>query len=298
MPLFRIALASVCLVCAGAASAVDDYALTPDSLPQKDVPKGTLEGPFEWKSKIFDGTTRQYWVYVPAQYDKTKPTCVMVFQDGHAYALPNEGYKVPTVFDNLIHRQEMPVTLGVFINPGAKAGEPAVDAKNWGKATRSFEYDSLGDKYAKFIVDEMLPEVGKSYNLTKDPEGRAICGASSGGICAFTVAWERPDAFRKVISHIGSFTNLKGGHVYPKKILDAETKPIRVYLQDGSGDNRSPKNLDRDWYLQNLAMAAALKEKGYDYKAAFGDGAHNHKHGAAILPDQLRWLWKDYRPKG
>ena len=298
MPLLRIALASVFLACAGVASAVDDYALTPDSLPQKDVPKGKLEGPFEWKSKVFDGTTRQYWVYVPAQYDKAKSTCVMVFQDGHAYALPNEGYKIPTVFDNLIHRQDMPVTLGVFINPGAKDGEPAVDSKNWGKATRSFEYDSLGDKYAKFIVDEMLPEVGKSYNLTKDPEGRAICGASSGGICAFTVAWERPDAFRKVISHIGSFTNLKGGHVYPKKILDAEKKPIRIYLQDGSGDNRSPKNLDRDWYLQNLAMAAALQEKGYDYKAAFGDGAHNHKHGAAILPDQLRWLWKDYRPKG
>ena len=295
--MIRFALVFASLTLAGVVHAVDEYTLTPDSLPQKDVPKGKLEGPFEVKSKVFSETTRQYWIYIPAQYDKAKPTCVMVFQDGHAYGLPNEGYKAPTVFDNLIHKKEMPVTIGIFINPGAKAGEPAVDAKNWGKATRSFEYDSLGGKYAQFIVEEMLPEVGKSYNLTKDPEGRAICGASSGGICAFTVAWEKPDEFRKVISHIGSFTNLRGGHVYPKKILDAEKKPIRIFLQDGSGDNRSPKNLERDWYLQNLAMTAALREKSYDYKAAFGDGAHNHKHGAALLPDQLRWLWRDYKTK-
>ena len=286
------------LVAASGASAVDDYKLTPDSLPQKDVPKGKLEGPFEWKSKVFPDTMRSYWVYVPAQYDKAKPAAVMVFQDGHAYGLPNEGYKAPTAFDNLIHKKDMPVTIGVFANPGAKEGEPAVSASNWGRATRSFEYDSLGDRYAKFVVDELLPEVGKSYTLTTDPEMRAICGASSGGICAFTVAWEKPDQFRKVISHIGSFTNLKGGHVYPKKVLDADRKPLRVFLQDGTGDNRNAKNPDRDWHLQNLAMAAAFREKGYDYKAAFGDGGHNHKHGAALLPDQLRWLWRDWDNTG
>ena len=282
------------LLGASVAGAADEYKLTPDSLPHKDVPKGKLEGPFEWKSKIFDGTTRNYWVYVPAQYDQAKPACVMVFQDGHAYGLPNEGYKVPAVFDNLIHKKEMPVTIGIFVNPGAKAGEPAVSASNWGRATRSFEYDSLGDRYARFICEEILPEVGKTYTLTKDPECRAICGASSGGICAFTVAWEKPDQFRKVISHIGSFTNLRGGHVYPKKVLDAEKKPIRVFLQDGSSDLRKPQDPNRDWYLQNLKMAAAFREKGYDYKAAFGDGGHNHKHGAALLPDQLRWLWRGW----
>lgn len=292
----RLSLLLACLS-ATAARAADDYKLGPDSLPQKDVPKGKLEGPFEWKSKIFDGTTRSYWVYVPARYDKAKPACVMVFQDGHAYALPDEGYKVPTVFDNLMHKKEMPVTIGIFVNPGAKEGEPAVDAKNWGRATRSFEYDSLSDKYARFLLEELLPEVGKTYNLTTDPDGRAICGASSGGIAAFTVAWEKPDQFRKVISHIGSFTNIKGGHVYPKKVLEADKKPLRVFLQDGSGDLRNPKNFERDWYLQNQAMAAALKEKGYDFKAEFGDGGHTHKHGASILPDQLRWLWRDYKPK-
>jgi enterochelin esterase-like enzyme len=279
-----------------AARAADEYKLGPDSLPQKGVPKGKLDGPFEWKSKIFEGTSRRYWVYVPAQYDAARPACVMVFQDGHAYGLPDEAYKVPVVFDNLIHKKEMPVTIGIFVNPGNKEGEPPADAKNWGKATRSFEYDSLGDRYARFLVEEILPEVGKKYTLTKDPEGRAICGASSGGICAFTVAWEKPDEFRKVISHIGSFTNLRGGHVYPKKILEAEKKPIRVFLQDGSNDNRRPNSPERDWFLQNQAMAAALKEKDYDYKAAFGDGGHTHRHGAALLPDQLRWLWRDYKP--
>jgi len=293
----RLALLLIVLAIALPAPGADDYKLTPDSLPQKDVPKGKLVGPTEWKSKIFEGTNRQYWVYVPAQYDAAKPACVMVFQDGHAYALPDEAYKAPTAFDNLIHKKEMPVTIGIFINPGNKEGEPNADAKNWGKGTRSSEYDSLGDKYARFLTEELLPEVAKSYNLTKDPEGRAICGASSGGICAFTVAWEKPDEFRKVISHIGSFTNIRGGHVYPKKILETEKKPIRIFLQDGSNDNRRPNTPERDWYLQNQAMAAAFKEKGYDSKAEFGDGGHTGKHGASILPDQLRWLWRDYKPK-
>jgi enterochelin esterase family protein len=282
------------LVMVSAAFAKDDYQLGPDSRQQEGVPQGKLEGPFEWHSKIFEGTTRKYWIYVPAQYDGKKPACVMVFQDGHAYALPKETYQVPTVFDNLIQKKQMPVTVGIFINPGNKAGEPPADAKNWGRAQRSLEYDSLGDRYARFLLEEILPEVGKKYKLTSDPEGRAICGASSGGICAFTVAWERPDQFRKVISHIGSFTNIRGGHVYPRLIRESPKKPIRIFLQDGSGDLRNAKNLARDWYLQNQAMAAALKEKGYDFKAVFGDGGHTGKHGASILPDQLRWLWRDY----
>jgi enterochelin esterase family protein len=290
--IFAFVVLTVCL----RGSAADDYAIGPDSMPQPGVPRGKLEGPFEWKSKIFEGTTRKYWVYVPAQYQPEKPACVMVFQDGHAYALPDEPYKAPTVFDNLIHKKEMPVTIGIFVNPGNKEGEPPADAKSWGRATRSFEYDSLGDRYARFVVEEMLPEVGKTYNLTKDPEGRAICGASSGAICAFTVAWEKPDEFRKVISHIGSYTNLRGGHVYPKKVLEGEKKPIRIFIQDGINDNRNAKRPERDWFLQNLAMVAALKEMDYDYKAVFGDGGHTQRHGAAILPDQLRWLWRDYTP--
>jgi enterochelin esterase family protein len=277
--------------------AADDYTRGPDSAAQEGVPRRKLEGPYEWKSKIFEGTTRKYWVYVPAQYKPETAACVMVFQDGHAYALPDEAYRAPIVFDNLIHKKEMPVTIGIFINPGNKEGEAPADAKSWGRATRSFEYDSLGDRYARFLIEEILPEVGKAHTLTKDPEGRAICGASSGAICAFTVAWEKPDEFRKVISHIGSYTNIRGGHVYPKKVLEGEKKPIRIFLQDGINDLRNARNTERDWFLQNQAMVAALKEKDYDYKYVLGDGGHTQKHGSAIFPDQLRWLWRDYKPK-
>jgi enterochelin esterase family protein len=159
---------------------------------------------------------------------------------------------------------------------------------------RSIEYDSLNDTYARFIVEEMLPEVGRSYNLTKDPKGRAIGGASSGAICAFTVAWERPDAFRKVISLIGSFTDIRGGHVYPDLVRRSKRKPIRIFIQDGSNDLRKPDNPERDWFLQNQAMVAALKDKGYDMTHVFGEGGHSDNHGGAILPDILRWIWRDY----
>jgi enterochelin esterase family protein len=182
----------------------------------------------------------------------------------------------------------MPVSIGIFINPGET---PAAEEGKKGRSNRSFEYDSLSDQYARFLLDEILPEVGKKYNLTQDPAGRAICGISSGGICAWTVAWERPDAFRKVLSHVGSFTNIRGGHVYPALIRKAERKPIRVFLQDGAKDL---DNAYGNWPLANQEMAAALKFSGYDYKFEFGTEGHNGKHGGAIFPDSLRWLWRDY----
>ena len=211
----------------------------------------------------------------------------MVFQDGQNYANSNGQFRVPTVFDNLIHQGAMPVTIGIFINPGqvnaTQEGQKA-------RSNRSFEYDSLGDAYARFLLDELLPEVGKHYNLTTDPERRAVAGISSGGICAWTVAWERPDAFRKVLSHVGSFTNIRGGHVYPALIRKTEKKPIRVFLQDGANDL---DNLHGNWPLSNQEMASSLKFMGYDYKFEFGDGGHNGKHGGSLLPDSLRWLWRD-----
>ena len=200
-------------------------------------------------------------------------------------------YRVPVVFDNLIHKGEMPVTIGVFINPGEV---PAKGPKEQSRKNRSFEYDSLGDQYARFLLDEILPEVRKEAKFTDDPAGRAICGNSSGGICAFTAAWERPDQFGKVVSHIGSFTNIRGGHVYHALIRKTEKKPIRIFLQDGSGDL---DNLHGNWPLANQEMAAALKFAGYDYKFIYGDGAHNGKHGGSIFPDTMRWLWRDYPKK-
>jgi enterochelin esterase family protein len=268
-------------------SAADDYSFGPDSMRGPDLPRGKVT-PFPLKpSKVFEGTERECWLYVPDQYDGSTPACVMVFQDGGSYVNEKGQFRVPVVFDNLIHKKQMPVTVGIFINPGSF---PAAGAKGNGRSNRSFEYDTLSDQYAKFLEQEVLPEVGKTVKLRSDPAGRAICGISSGGICAFTVAWERPDLFSKVLSHVGSFTNIRGGDVYPGLIRKTEKKPIRVFLQDGSGDL---DNLHGHWPLANLSMAASLRYMDYDYKLVYGDGGHNGKHGGAILPDSLRWLWRD-----
>jgi enterochelin esterase family protein len=273
------------------ARAADDYKPGPDSLPHDGVPRGTVTKHRWENSKVFPGTVRDYWVYVPAQYKPDgPPACEMVFQDGGNYQNPNGQFRVPVVFDNLIHKGEMPVTVGVFVDPGVF---PAGDAKSKGRSNRSFEYDTLSDQYARFLESEILPEVGKNVKLRADAAGRAICGISSGGICAFTAAWERPDLFSKVLSHVGSFTNIRHGDQYPGLIRKTERKPIRVFLQDGSGDL---DNLHGNWPLGNQQMAAALKFMGYDYKFVYGDGAHNGKHGGAILPDSLRWLWRDTPP--
>jgi enterochelin esterase family protein len=259
-----------------------------DSQEQKDVPRGKVTQ-HTWKSKVFPDTVRDYWVYVPKQYDGKKPACVMVFQDGKRYVDRKGEFRVPTVFDNLIHKKEMPVTLGIFLNPGkVPAGGPGKAERD----NRSFEYDTLSDQYARFLEKEILPAVGKKYKLRKDAAGRAIGGISSGGICAFTVAWERPDLFSKVLSHVGSFTNIRGGDAYPGLIRKTERKGIRVFLQDGEGDL---DNEHGSWPLANRQMAAALKYAKYDYKFVMGEGGHDGKHGGAILPDSLRWLWKDVK---
>src|SRR5690349_7136902 len=273
--------------------AAGSYVLGLDSMPQDGVPRGEVIKMPPWtNSTVFPGTHRDWCVYVPKQYDPARPACVMVFQDGGGYVNngTNGQWRVPTVFDNLIARKEMPITIGIFINPGeVPPAEPGQKARS----NRSFEYDSLGDQYARFLLEEILPAVGKKYNLTKDPEGRAIAGISSGAICAWTVAWERPGEFHKVLSAVGSFTNIRGVNVYPSLIRKTEKKPIRIFLQDGSGDL---DNLHGNWPLANQEMAAALKFMGYDYKFEFGTEGHNAKHGGAILPDSLRWLWRDYSP--
>jgi len=268
--------------------AADDYKLGPDSQAQNGVPTGVVTK-YSWTSKIFSNSVRDYWVYVPAQYDNAKPACVMVFQDGRNYANPTGQFRVPIVFDNLIHKKEMPVTIGIFINPGVF---PSSEPGGRSRSNRSFEYDTLSEQYARFLLEEILPEVEKSYNLTKDPERRAIGGISSGGICAWTVAWERPETFRKVLSHVGSFTNIRGGHNYAAYIRKTERKPIRVFLQDGANDLN---NLHGNWPLANQQMASSLEFAKYEYQFVFGDGGHNGKHGGSILPDSLRWLWRDIK---
>ena len=264
----------------------EQYKLGPDSERQDGVPRGEVTK-HEWKSKVFEGTIREYWVYVPKQYDGSKPAAVMVFQDGHAYVNEKGQFRVPVVFDNLIHQKRMPVTVGIFINPGHKAD--TLPENPWRGNNRSFEYDTLSDQYSRFLLEEILPEVGKRVRLSDRREDRAICGISSGGICAFTVAWERSDAFSKVLSHVGSFTNIRGGHNYPALIRKTERKPVRVFLQDGSNDL---DNQHGNWWLANLEMDAALKFARWDYKFVGGEGGHNGIHGGAILPESLEWLWR------
>ena len=271
------------------ARAADDYELGPDSKPQPGVPRGEVLKFSFASSKIFPGTYRDYWIYVPAQYSPDQPACLYVNQDG-------VQWQTPTVFDNLIHKKEMPVTIGVFVMHGrVKAGDTnaALDRFN-----RSYEYDGLGDNYVRFLLEELLPEVarqktsdGRAIRFSTNGNDHAIGGSSSGAICAFTAAWERPDAFSRVFSAIGTYVGLRGGDHYPTLIRKYEPKPIRVFLQDGANDHNIYAG---DWWLANQMMERALVFSGYEVNHVWGEGVHSGKHGAAIFPDAMRWLWKDW----
>ena len=228
--------------------------------------KGEVRGPFTLPSQAYPGTQHTYWVYVPAQYDPAVPASLMIFNDGQAFKNMEGDLRAPTVLDNLIDRREIPVMLAVFINPGRTPEQPEPTPQEWGDRTtnRPTEYNSLDDKYARVIVDELMPALTKEYNIAKDPERRGIGGASSGAIAAFTVAWERPNEFRKVLSMIGSFTNLRGGHAYADIVRKSEKKPIRIYLQDGRNDNRG---IGRERQLRRDARLV-LPERAADGGAA------------------------------
>jgi enterochelin esterase family protein len=276
------------------------YRLGPDSLPQDGVPKGEIRGPFTLPSKVYAGTQHTYWVYVPAQYDPGVPASLMIFQDGQAFMNPTGDIRAQNVMDNLIYRREIPVMLAVFINPGRTPEQPEPNAQEWGDRTtnRPTEYNSLDDKYARVITEELMPVLYKEYNISKDPEQHGIGGSSSGAIAAFTVAWERPNDFRKVLSNVGSFVNLRGGHVYPDKVLESQKKPLRVYLCDGRNDNRGvgrggAYDEKRDWFFQNVRLMKALTQKGYDVNYSWGMNLHGQKFGGAIFPEMMRWLWRD-----
>lgn len=268
------------------------YGLGPDSSIQPGVPQGIVTDHSILDSKIFPGTKRMFSIYVPRQYDPATPAALMVFNDGHAYQDPERQYRATVVMDNLIARGELPVIIGVFVDPGRKMGQ-LPEKRGWQPTpkNRSFEYDSITGDYAQFLVEEVLPLVEAKYNITPDPSGRAICGASSGGIAAFNAAWHRPDQFSKVLSHIGSFTNIRHGDQLPGIIRKTEKKPLRVYLQDGANDL---DNIHGNWPLGNIQMARSLAFMDYDYRFDFGSGTHSGEHGGAVLPDAMRWLWRDY----
>lgn len=256
------------------------YQHGPDSVPHDGIPRGRIER-FTWDaSSVYPGTTRTVHVFVPAQYDPAEPAALMVFQDGGLYLDPGLDMRAGTVFDNLIAEGAMPVTIGVFVDPGQPGN-------------RNAEYDPADSRYGEFLLREILPAVRERFGLaiTDDPDQRAICGGSSGGNCAFTVAWERPDAFRRVLAFVASFAQIPGGNPYPSLIRSTPAKPLRVFLQA----NRFDLNHDEpelNWYSNNLLVDAALAERGYDHRLVLGDGGHSPNHGGVILPDALRWLWR------
>ncbi|MBX9584072.1 MAG: SMP-30/gluconolactonase/LRE family protein [Gemmataceae bacterium] len=255
----------------------------PDDVPKGEVTKHTFAA-----SKVFPGTTRTYWVYVPAQYDGKTPACVYVNQDGIQY-------KAPEVFDRLIHEKKMPATVGVFVTPGVV---PPLSPDALPRFNRSYEYDGLGDAYARFLLDELLPEVekrktadGRPIALSKKGNDRAIGGASSGAICAFTAAWERPDAFTRVFSAVGTYVGLRGGNDYPTLVRKFEPRPIRVFLQDGENDLNI---YGGDWWMANQEMERALTFAGYEVAHSWDKGKHSGDEATKIFPEAMEYLWKGW----
>lgn len=254
------------------------YAHGPDSFSRPGVPRGELHE-YDWsESRVFPHTYRRYCVYVPSQYSDSEPASLMVFQDADWFLDPAREARTATVFDNLIHRGEMPVTIGVFVAPG----EPG---------RRNLEYDAFSDAYVTFLLTEIIPAVRDRYAVTDDSTRWAIGGGSSGGSCAFTAAWMRPDCFTRVLSFVGSFAQLHGGNRYPELILGAPRKPLRIFLHTVTRDLNWDQPCN-NWVSENLRVAAALGERGYDFRFVLGDGAHNGNHDGVILPDALRWLWR------
>jgi enterochelin esterase family protein len=276
-----------------AGSPDDQYVLGPDSQVQPGVPEGKVTEFVLEDSKVFPGYEHKWWLYVPAQYDGKKPIALMAFQDGRTFLTRDGVFRVPVVLNNLIAKGQIPVMAAVFVDPGVSFPKAPDGSPLNGGSNRSVEYDTVSADYANFLLQEILPEVKKHVQITDDPDGHGIAGYSSGGICAFNAAWQRPDRFRKVFSNNGSFVNIRGGNVYPDLVRQAERKPIRVFLQDGVRDALTSFP-DLNWPAGNKAMAAALEEKGYDHQFVLGEGTHSPKHAAAIFPDAMRWLWRDY----
>ena len=290
-------------------------ALPGDARQQAGVPMGTLSERLNLRSKVFDGMTSEYWIYVPAQYDPKKPAAVMVFQDGEGYLNRKGDHPALNVLDNLIAQGKLPVIVGIFTNPGDIAGSPDTStyrfvdayARKWQRSLRdsmrSTEYDTVSNRYPRFLRDELIPEVARKYNLRTDAYSHAITGLSSGGICSFNAAWQMPEEFARVLTWIGSFTAiqwkedpavLEGGQDFPDKILREGHRNIRVWLQDGSNDQENPNY--GSWPMANLRMANALKLKGYDFRFSFGTGPHTAGEGGAEFADEMLWLWHGYDP--
>lgn len=292
---------------------IDLPAHPPESYAHPGVPQGKLSEKLVLTSKIYEGMVSEYWVYVPAQYDPRTAAALMVWQDGQSYIdrdLPTR--RVLNVVDNLIHQKKIPVMICVFISPGDITNAPNTEtyrfvqaySERWKRtlpdSMRSVEYDTVSDRYARFLRDELLAQVQSKYKIRTDGYSRGITGLSSGGICAFNAAWQQPDQFSRVISWIGSFAGIQwhpglidGGNVFPNKVRTEPKRNIRVWLQDGSEDL---ENQYGSWPLQNVQLANSLKMREYDFHFSFGHGTHSSAHGSAEFGEEMTWLWRDYDP--
>ena len=282
------------ILCASTILCAADYTPGPDSQPQPGVPKGTVTKHVLPPGKLYPGTPHNYSIYVPAQYDASKPIPFMIFLDGGGFA--GNGMRVPIVFDNLIAKHEIPPMIGIFIDPGVL---PVLSTDAQNRYNRIFEYDNMSDRYATFLIDELIPAVAKEYHLSKDPNDRGIGGSSTGGVGAFAAAWNRPDQFRRVFTFVGTFVDMKGADHFAALIRKTETKPIRMFMQDGRVDHIVPNQpwgtfYAGSWPINNQVMYEAFQFAGYDVRYELGDEGHNGKHGAAIMPEVIRWLWRGY----
>lgn len=250
------------------------------------VPAGRLVAARHRGAALYPGVERAYTVYVPAQYDGTLDADLLVFQDGARYLGPEAN--AARVLDSLIADGAMPVTIAVFAEPGETGpGLPILG----GHDNRSVEYDTPDDRYARFLLEELLPQALAAYRVTSNPARRGIAGLSSGGLCAFNAAWQRPGAFNKVLSHCGSFVDIRGGHACADRVRREDGRPLRVYLQTGEHDLNI---LYGHWQLANRQLAAALAYRGYEHQLVVGQGGHSLRHGGALLADALRWLWQGW----
>src|SRR3984893_9277949 len=287
-------LRTIALIFAATLSHTGDYELGPDSQPQGGVPKGSVTKYELAAGTFYPGTPHTYSIYVPAQYDAAKSAPFMIFLDGAAFL--SDRVRVPIVLDQPTAKHDLPPLIGIFVDPGTL---PTVSDQAQNRIERIFEYDSLSDRYSRFLLEELIPKVAKKYNLSTNPDDRALCGLSTGAVGAFMAAWNRPDQFHRVLSFIGTYVAMKGADALPALIRRTEPKPIRIFLQDGKNDHIIPSEpygtyFAGSWPINNQVMFEALESAGYDAKQVMGDGGHDMEQPASIMPEALRWLWRGY----
>ncbi|MBD5777955.1 hypothetical protein IEN85_00415 [Pelagicoccus sp. NFK12] len=274
-----------------------DYPIALEARKVPSTPAGTFKPYSIAESSIYPGATQEAWLYVPDQYDAKQGAGLAVFMDGRGFCSEKSRFQAPTVFDNLIAAGDMPPTIALFIEAGDYPAEQRpfprpISPKPKQASNRRVEYDSIDDRFSRFLTEEVMPQIAAKFSLSTDPKRHVLIGNSSGGSCAFTAAWHRPDVFGNVVSHIGSFTAIRGAHHYPQIIRDSEPRPLRIFLLSGVNDQIS---VFGDWWQANLSLARELEAKRYDLKTVWGDGGHDSRHAAAVFPETLRWIFRDWK---